>query len=79
MGAPPPGLVPSLPGMPPAPPGDNEGTQSSEIDGVLHEYVHIHTSLPITQFFSIDAYAKDCKCDKDFNGDLLIGKTQSTG
>ena len=79
MGAPPPEPAPPSPTMPPAPPGGNEGTPSSEIEGVPPGYVYIHTSLPNSQIFNLDAYAKDCKRNKDFIPDLLTDEATSTG
>jgi len=35
-----------LPGTQPAPAGDNEEAQSSDIDRVLPRYVYVHTALP---------------------------------
>ena len=67
------------PRTPPVPPSDNEGAQTSEIEGVPLRYVYIHTPHPSAQFFNFDAYAKDCKCDKDCNPDLLTDEGTSTG
>jgi len=51
----------------------------SEIEGVPPVYVYIHTPLPSAQFFNLDAFAKDCKRDEDFNTDLLSDEERSTG
>jgi len=64
---------------PPIPTGNYEGVQLSEIEGVPPGYVYIHTPLPSAQFFNLDAYAKDCKHDKDFNPDMLTDEGTSTG
>jgi len=61
------------------PPGNNEAAHISEINVVPPGYVYIHTPLPSTQFFNHDVYAKDRKCDKDFNPDLLTDKGTSIG
>jgi len=61
------------------PPGDNTVAHVSEIEGVPPGYVYIHTTLPRAQFFNLDAYAKDRKCDTDFDPDLLTDKGTSTG
>jgi len=87
MGAPPPGRLRKLtpapmqhpPGTPHVLPSDNEGTDASEIEGVPPGYVYIHTSPASAQFFNLDAYAKDCKHDTDFNPDLLTDEGTSTG
>jgi len=87
MGAPPPDWLrhptpepmPPPPEMPLVPPGNNEAAQVSEIEGVPPGYVYIHTPLSRAQFFNHDAYAKDCKRDKDVNPDLLTDKGTSTG
>jgi hypothetical protein len=65
--------------MPPVSPGNNEGVHSSEIKGVPPGHVYIHTPLPSTQIFNLDAYDKNCKCDKDINPDLLTDDGTSTG
>jgi len=78
-GAPPTELAPSQPGMPPGPPGYNEGAQNSKIEGVPPGYVNIHTPLPSAQFCTLDAYAKDRKCNNDFIPDLLTDKDTHTG
>jgi hypothetical protein len=87
MGAPPPPQLRQLTPEPtphplgplPVPPGDNEGAHISEIESVLHSSVYIHTRLPRTQFFNLDAYARDRKQDTDFNPDLLTDEGTSTG
>lgn len=61
-GPPPPKPWPPPPQTPPAPPGDSEATQSSQIEGVPPRYVYIHTSLSNSQCFDHDVYAMDCKC-----------------
>jgi len=65
--------------MTPVPPSDNEVVDLSEIEGVPPGYVYIHTPLPSAQFFNHDASAKDCKCGKDFDPDLLTDEETSTG
>jgi len=65
--------------MPRAPPGENEGTQLSQIDNVLLRYVYLHAPHSNTQFFNLDVYAKDSKHYKDFNSDLLTYEEISTG
>jgi len=75
----PPKLVPPLPGTAPAPAGDNERAQISEIEGVPPGYMYIHTPLLNTQYVNLDAYAKDRKRDKDFIPDLLTDDGISTG
>jgi len=74
-----PELTPNPPGTPLAPPDNSEAAHVSEIDGVPPGHVYIHTPLPSTQFLNLDAYAKDRKCDKDFNPDLLTDEGTSTG
>jgi len=71
--------MPSLPTMPPTPPGDNEGAQSSQIDNLPPSYVYSHTPLPCAQFFNLDAYAQDSQHDEDFNPDIPTGEGTSTG
>jgi len=77
-GAPPPELVPPPPRTPPAPPGGSVGSRSSKIDAVPPGYVYIHTPLPSAELFNLNQYAKDRKCDKDFNSDLLTDNGPST-
>jgi len=78
-GAAPPRPVPPRLSMQSAPPGDSERSQSSETGGVPPGYVYIYTSLPSTQSFNLDPYAKDRKRDKDFIPDLLTDEGPSTG
>lgn len=63
----------------PPPPGANQGAQSSDTDSVLSVFVYFHAFLSNTQFFNLEAYAKDCKHDKDFIPDLLTNTGTSTG
>jgi len=87
MGAPPPERLrqptpeptPHPPQTPLVPPGNDEASYLSEIKGVPPGYVYVHTPLPSAQFSDHDAYAKDCKCDKDFDPDLLTVEEISTG
>jgi len=62
---------PSPPRTPPAPPGDAEGNESYEIEGMPSRSVYMHSPLSNTQFFNHNAFAKDSKRDKDFIPDLL--------
>jgi len=78
-GAPPPEPASPPPRMPPAPPSDNEGDHSSQIEGLPHRYRYIHTRIPSTECFNLDAYAKDRKRDTDFIPDLLTAEGTSTG
>ena len=66
--------TPHPPETPLVPPGDNEAAHISKIEGVPPGYVYIHTLPPSAQFFTIDAYAKNRKCDKVFNPDLPTDK-----
>jgi len=70
----PPGMPPP-PGTPAVPPGDSEGTDSYEIEGMPSRWVYIHSPLPNTQFFNHNANAKDSKRNNDSIPDLL--STQS--
>jgi len=87
MGAPPPERLRQstpeprthTPGTPPVPPGNNYEADVSEIKGARPRYVNNHTPLPCAQFFNNDAYAKDRKCNKDFNPNVLTVKGTSTG
>jgi len=58
-------------GTPPALPGDAEGNERDEIEGMPSRCVYMHFSLPKTQFFNHNAFAKESKRDKDFIPDLL--------
>jgi len=69
--APPPEPAAPPPGTPPAPPGDAEGNESYEIEGMPSTCVYMHSPLLNTQFFNHNAFAKESKCDKDYNPDLL--------
>ena len=71
--------MPHPPEMPPVPLGNNDATHVSKIKGVPPGHVYIHTPPRSAQFFNLDAYAKDCKRDEDFNPDLLTGEGTSTG
>jgi len=75
-------LIPPPPGIPfPSPwsPSVNEGAQISEIEAVVPRYVFVPTPFPNTQFFNLDAYANDHKCEHDFSQDLLTDEGTSTG
>jgi len=74
-----PELAPLPPGMPPLPLGDDEGAHASAIHAVRPGYVFIHTSLSRAQMFILNAYAKDCNHDGDFDWDLLTDEGTSTG
>jgi hypothetical protein len=52
-------------------PGDAEGDESYEIEGMPSRCVYMHSPLPNTQFFHHNVFAKDSKCDKDFIPDVL--------
>jgi len=69
--APAPEPAPPPPGTPPAPPGDAEGNESYEIEGMPSRCVYMHSPLPNTEFFNHNAFAKESKHDKDYNPDLL--------
>jgi len=58
--APPPGTPPQS-GTPCVPPGDSDGHESYEIEGMPSLCVYIHSSHPNTPFFNHNAYAKDSK------------------
>jgi len=68
--APPPDWPP-LPGTPSAPPGDTDGRESYDIEGMPSNCVYLYSPHPNTWFFNQNAYAKDSKRDKDFIPDLL--------
>ena len=69
--APPPEPAAPQPGTPPVPPGDAEGNESYEIEGMPSRCVYMHSPLPNTQFFNHNAFAKESKQDKDSIPDLL--------
>jgi len=69
----------SSPGTPPAPPGDHEAAQSSQIDHLSPGYVYSHAPLPSTQFFNLDVYAQDSQPDTDYYPDTLSVEGTSTG
>jgi len=74
IGAPPPNwrsqltpeLRPHLPSTPPAPTGNNSGTQCSHIVNLPARYACSHTSLPCAEFFNLDASAQDSQHDTVF-------------
>jgi len=72
-------LTPQPPEPPLVPPSNNDSAHHSEIEDVPPGYVYIHTPLPSAQFFNHDANAKDRKCAKDSDPDLLTEKGTSTG
>jgi hypothetical protein len=51
--------TPSPPGTPPAPPGDTEGNESYEIEGMPSRCVYMHSPLSNTQYFNHNAFAKE--------------------
>ena len=54
---------PPPPRTPPTPPGDNDGVQGFQIEGVPPGHVYIPTPLSNADFLNLDAYALDSKCD----------------
>jgi len=63
--------TPPPPGTAPASPGETDGNKSYAIEGMPFRCVYRHSPHPNTQFFNHNAYAKDCKRDKDFFPGLL--------
>jgi len=62
---------PPLPGTPPVPPGDSDGNESYEIEGMPSKCVYVHSPLPNTQCVNHNANAKDSTRDKDCVRDLV--------
>jgi hypothetical protein len=62
---------PSPPWTLPVPPGDTEGNESYEIDGMPSRCVYMHSPLPNTQLFNHNAFAKNSKRYEDFIPNLL--------
>ena len=71
--------TPQPPEAPIHPTSNDEPAHLSAIEGVPPGFLYIHSPLPSRQFFDHDAYAKDRKCDKDLNPDLLTDEGTSTG
>jgi hypothetical protein len=69
--APPPDPAAPRPGMAPAPPGDAQGNECYEIEGMQSRCVYMDSPLPNTEFVNHNAFAKESKRDKDFIPDLL--------
>jgi hypothetical protein len=65
--------------MPPGPLGDNKGAQGSEINCVPSGHEYSDTPRATRQFFSLDAYAKDSKYNKDMIPDWPTDEATSTG
>jgi hypothetical protein len=57
--------------MPPAPPGEAEGNERDEKEGMPSRCVYMHSPLPNTQFFNHNAFTKESKHHQDFIPDLL--------
>jgi hypothetical protein len=57
--------------MPPAPPGDAEGNQIYELEGIPSRCVYMYSPLPNTELFNHIVFAKDIKREKNFIPDLL--------
>jgi hypothetical protein len=70
--------MPPRPRMPSASPDHNAGAKRSQINNLLPRYVYWRTSLPWTEFFTLDAYAQDGQHDTDFNPDMLTDVGTST-
>jgi len=51
-------------------PGDSERTPCFEIQGVPPGDVYIHPHLTSIQYFNLDAYTNDRKCNESFILDL---------
>jgi len=62
---------PSPPGTPSAAPGDAEGNESYELEGMISSCVYMLSPLPNTQFFNHNVFANNSKHDKDFCPNLL--------
>jgi len=71
--------TPSMPEWPPAPPGDSEEAQRSQIDNLPPRYVYSYAPLPLAQFFNLDAYGRDSQNDTDYNQEMLTDEGTSTG
>jgi hypothetical protein len=62
----------SPPETPPAPPGDAEGNESYQVEGMPSSCVYMHSPFLNTQLSNHNAFPKDAKSDNDFIPDLLI-------
>jgi hypothetical protein len=71
--------VPPWPETPPAPPGDSDRNESTELEDASPRNVYIHTPLPNAKFLDHDAYAKNRKHGKDCVPDLLTDHVPSNG
>jgi len=69
----------TLPWLPPAPPGVQEGAITSPVHSVAARYAYLHAALPKAQCFNLDAYAKHKKQDKYCIPDLRTVEATSTG
>jgi len=67
------------PRTPPAPSGNNNGTQNSTIPNLPAGYGYKHAPPPGAQFFTHDTYADDSEHDEDFIPDLRNDDGTSTG
>jgi len=74
-----PELTPPPPGTPPAPSGDQNRAQSSEIPNLPAGFEYTHAPLPGAQFFNHDTFAEDSEHDEDFIPDLRNDEETSTG
>jgi len=71
--------MPPPPRTPPAPSGDKNCAQSSQIANMLAGYEYKHAPLPGTQSFHHDTYAENSEHDEYFIPDLRNDKATSTG
>jgi len=67
----PPPRMPPLPAMPPPLPGDTDGNESYEIEGMPSTCVYIHCPHSNNEIFNHNGYAKDCKRDENCIPDWL--------
>jgi len=74
-----PELMPPPPGTPPAPSGDQNCAQSSEIPNLPAGFEYTHAPLSGAQFFNHDTFAEDSVHDEDFIPDLRNDEETSTG
>ena len=74
-----PGQTTPTPGTPPAPPGDNDGAQSSQIANLPAGYGYTPTHLSSAQLFIHDASTEDSEHDDDLIPDLWTDEGTYTG
>jgi len=65
--------------MPPTPPGNIAGAQSSQINNLMAGYGYSHMSFPCAELFTLEVYSQDSHHNTDYDPDMPTAEETSTG